>query len=251
MKTCVIVNPNSGSHAQFEALRAALDTRDETVCWETTDAGHAAELAARAVRDGYEMVAAAGGDGTINEVVNGILGAGADVVLGVIPLGTGNDLARLLGVADDPADAVALLRVGEVVRIDAFRVEAGERTVFGINAATGGFSGQVDEVLTAELKTSWGPLAYLIGAASVLPDLQNYETYLVCDDGPEVKIDALNIIVANGRTVGGGRRVSPASDPTDGWLDPSGLAQLQRLPRAVGDADAGLNALLHEELFLV
>lgn len=219
MKTCVIVNPNAGSSEQFAQLREALGRRDDTVCWESAEAGHAAELAARAVEDGYECIAAAGGDGTINEVVNGLLGAGGEAVLGVIPLGTGNDLARLLGLSDDPRDALAVLRAGEVKALDAFQVRAGDRLVYGINAAAGGFSGQVDEVLTAELKASWGPLAYLIGAASILPDLRNYETFIAYDDGPSEAVDALNIIIANGRTVAGGRRVSPLSNPQDGLLD--------------------------------
>jgi diacylglycerol kinase (ATP) len=219
VKTCIIVNPNAGSAAQFEDLRAALEERDDTVYWQTADTGHAAELAARAVHDGYEVIAAAGGDGTINEVVNGILGAGGEAALGVIPLGTGNDLARLLGIAGSPHDAAGLLHVGEMKRLDAFRVDTNGRTLYGINAAAGGFSGQVDEVLTDELKASWGPLAYLIGAATVLPDLTKYETFVAYDDGPIEQIRALNIIIANGRTIGGGRRVSPLSNPEDGLLD--------------------------------
>src|SRR5690606_33915791 len=204
---------------QFELLRTAIAALDETVCWHTTDTGHATELARQAVADGFDRIVAAGGDGTIGEVVNGLLGAGGSAVLAVIPLGTGNDLARLLSVPDDPMEALQLLQTGEVRRIDAFRVDADGEHVFGINAAAGGFSGQVDEVLTSELKASWGPLAYLIGAATVLPDLQTYATYIAYDDGPTERIGALNVIVANGRTVGGGKRVPSRSNPEDGLLD--------------------------------
>lgn len=219
MKICVIVNQKAGSADQFEQLQEALRQREDTVCMETDGAGHAVALAEEAVREGFDMIAAAGGDGTINEVVNGIMRAGGDPILAVLPLGTGNDLARLLDVSTDPRDAMALLRAGEVRRLDVFEVETGDDTVFGINAAAGGFSGQVDEMLTPELKRSWGPLAYLIGAASVLPDVHNYETYVAFDDEPPEPIDALNIIVANGRTVGGGKRVAPLSNPEDGLLD--------------------------------
>ncbi len=91
--------------------------------------------------------------------------------------------------------------------------------VYGINVAAGGFSGQVDEVLTDELKETWGPLAYLIGAVSVFPDLVGYETTIAWEDSPFERVEALNVIVANGRTVAGGFRVAPTANPEDGLLD--------------------------------
>jgi diacylglycerol kinase (ATP) len=85
--------------------------------------------------------------------------------------------------------------------------------------ASGGFSGQLHEVLSEELKATWGPLAYLLGAAQVLPDLTGYHTTLALDGGAPERVEALNIIVANGRYAAGGWRVASRADPEDGLLD--------------------------------
>jgi diacylglycerol kinase (ATP) len=177
------------------------------------------DLARKAAEEGFEVVVAAGGDGTINEVVNGIIASGAGATLGIVPLGTGNDLSRTLDIPTDPRDALALIHSGERRPLDTFVVETSNGPIYGINAAAGGFSGQVGEVLTSELKANWGPLAYLIGAASLIPDIQGYKTYISYDAGVPEYVNALNIIVANGRTVAGGKRVSPLSNPEDGLLD--------------------------------
>lgn len=219
MKICLITNPNSGSSELVERLHRLLEERDDITCWQTAEPGEGARYAKRALEEDFHVIAAAGGDGTVHEVVNGIMEHGGDVRLGIIPLGTGNDLARTLAIPPDPRDALALLEVGQTARLDLLRVESDGRMRFAVNAAAGGFSGQVDEVLTEEMKTTWGPLAYLLSAASVVPDLQNYETYIAYDDGPEEQVHALNVIVANGRTVGGGKRVAPLANPVDGLLD--------------------------------
>ena len=219
MKACIIVNPHAGSAEQFAQLEAVLASWKELDYWTSEHAGHGIELARRACREGYELVAAAGGDGTINEVLNGIMEAGGGVRFGVVPLGTGNDLARTLAIPDDPRDAVALLKLCHVVPLDVMQVESDEKTLYGINAAAGGFSGQVDEAISEELKAQWGALAYVIGAASVLPELQDFETCVAFDDGPLETVDALSVVVANGRTVAGGKRVAPLANPEDGLLD--------------------------------
>jgi diacylglycerol kinase (ATP) len=91
--------------------------------------------------------------------------------------------------------------------------------VYGLNVAAGGFTGQMNELMTDVLKATWGPLAYLRGAVGVLPNLTDYETFITWDDGPEERIAALNIIVANGRTAAGGFMVAPTANPEDGLLD--------------------------------
>lgn len=219
MRICIIVNQNAGSSDLFEELSSDVGSGTEVASRTSRDKGHSIELARDASDEGFDLVVAAGGDGTVNEVMNGIMQAGRKAALGIIPLGTGNDLARALDIPIDPVDAVALLPSGERRRIDVFTVETPGQTIYGINAAAGGFAGKVDEAVTSQLKANWGPLAYLIGAATVIPDLPEYATYISYNDGVLESINAMNIIVANGRTVAGGKRVSPVSNLEDGLLD--------------------------------
>lgn len=223
MKTCLIINPNAGSAEKQSLLQRSVERRGDVVCWRTAEAGEGIELAQRAREEGYERVAAVGGDGTINEVVNGLMRdvgpEGVETVLGIIPMGTGNDLANTLALPEDPHEAFALLQNGQDVRLDLMEVQAEEQTVFGVNAAAGGFSGQVDEQLTTEMKKAWGPLAFLLGAARALPTLREYDTRIAFDDGSEQVLDVLNVIIANGRTAAGGNRVAPVANPCDGLLD--------------------------------
>ena len=222
MRIGLIVNENAGSADISERLREAVDERDHVACWRSRNEGDGIHLARKAAEEGFDVVAAAGGDGTINEVVNGIMASGRDVTLGIVPLGTGNDLSRTLDIPTDPEPALDLLQSGERRRLDTFVIETSDESieaVYGINAAAGGFSGKVGEAISSELKASWGPLAYLIGAASLIPEIQEYETYISYDGNEPEYVNALNIIVANGRTVAGGKRVSPLSNPEDGLLD--------------------------------
>jgi diacylglycerol kinase (ATP) len=219
MKTYIILNPNAGSAAQAEALREAIHADSTMTLWETERATQAGELAAAALREGAEMVVAAGGDGTINEVINGLASNFSQARLGILPLGTGNDLARTLALPTDAREALDLLAVGPVRTLDVMRVETISGVKYGINVAAGGFTGQMNELMTDELKASWGPLAYLRGALSVLPNLTDYETFISWGDETEERIAAFNIIVANGRTAAGGIMVAPTANPEDGLLD--------------------------------
>lgn len=219
MRTCILFNGRAGTAAKAAALREALGSRRDVALHEPATAEEATALAAQAVREGYDMVVAAGGDGTINAVLNGLANDFRRTRLAILPLGTGNDLCRTLAIPDDPLEALALCEQGSERRLDIFRVEAEGKVTHGLNVAAGGFSGQLEERLTDEMKQTWGPLAYLRGAASVLPDLKKYETYLGVDGAPAERIDAFNIVVANGRTAGRGFLVAPTANPEDGLLD--------------------------------
>lgn len=219
MQTCILINPHAGSQDAAARVRDRAQQLDNVVCWESPDRAACRRLVKRAIDEGAECVVAAGGDGTINGVVGALQQHNADVLLGILPLGTGNDLARTLAVPTDLNAAFDVLQAREQRAIDLFQLETPDETHYGINVAAGGFSGQVDEVLTSELKESWGPLAYLVGAAQVFPDLQEYETYIAIDDASKQRAQALNIVVANGRTAAGGRQVAPTANPCDGLLD--------------------------------
>ncbi len=221
----VLFNGNAGSaDPALDALRA-VPGLDLVECEKPEDTIAAAADAAHA---GVDLVVAAGGDGTVHLAANGLLKAGTSAetrpALGILPLGTGNDLARTLclPLGTDPLAALDVLRRADRRVIDAIRVshdgDDGE-TEHAINVCAGGFSGAVDEILTSELKETWGPLAYLVGAVQALPDLDDYQTCFTWDDGPEERVRAYNVVVANGRTAGGGKPVAPRADLEDGLLD--------------------------------
>lgn len=220
MRTLIIMNPAAGSAGQAVALRERVAALTDVTLLEADSARHARELARDAVTSGYELVVAAGGDGTINEIVQGLSVDFAKARLGILPLGTGNDLARSLAIPGDPIEALDwIVAGGRERRIDLIHVEAAAANSYCVNVAAGGFSGQVDEVLTDEIKSKWGPLSYLRAAAGVLPNLEGYTTSLAYDDGEREEIMALNVILANGRTCAGGIRVAPTADLEDGLID--------------------------------
>ena len=220
----VLINPRAGSVAEADLTAVRAATGVEVVEVDSAEATRAA--ATEAARDGIETVVAAGGDGTLHLVVNGLMDAGDDAnsrpALGVLPLGTGNDFARTLGIplGDVPA-CVACVADGPRHRIDLIRYEhsGAGGSGYAVNVCAGGFAGTVGEVLTDELKATWGPFAYLVGAASLVPDITDYHTEVSWDDGPPERLDAFNVVVANGRTAAGGRPVAPRASPEDGLLD--------------------------------
>ncbi|MDT0630891.1 diacylglycerol/lipid kinase family protein [Rubrivirga litoralis] len=222
----VLYNSNAGSApgADVDALRTYRGV--ELVACENPDDTIAA--AADAARTGHDVVVAAGGDGTIHLVANGLMEAGGSAedrpALGVLPLGTGNDFARTLGLPLKQPVGAAVEALGHAPTrtLDLIRVSHpdGEgQTQYAVNACAGGFSGAVDEILTDDLKATWGPLAYLVGGVKALPALDGYRTHVTWGGGPAETVDAFNIVVANGRTAGGGRPVAPRASPEDGLLD--------------------------------
>jgi diacylglycerol kinase (ATP) len=219
-RPCVILNGNAGSARDIETLTCTLEDRGYEVR-RTVGPGDATELARERALAGVPRIVAAGGDGTVSEVARALIPLAEKPPLGILPLGTGNDLARTLGIpVDDLAAAIELLDTGRERVIDAISVTPDDaEATYAINVAAGGFSGQVDEVLTGDLKSKWGPLAYVWSAARVLPDLTNHHTTLAFDDGDAERVDAFNVIVANARSCGGGWAVAPHADLEDGLLD--------------------------------
>lgn len=223
-RTCVILNPHAGSAERIqESLARTAGRLDPIELRETNGAGNARELAARAVGEGFERLVAVGGDGTLNEVLNGLGPDFQRVELGLVPAGTGNDLARTLGIPRNPEEALEVLRAGSTRRLDAARVRSGEAERWFLNVSAGGFSGEVDEELKEEIKEAWGPLSYLRTAFEALTEIETYRTRLILEPGgpgeERIRLKAVNVVVANARFVGGGAQVAPMADPGDGLLD--------------------------------
>lgn len=180
--------------------------------------GDAAKWTQQAVRGGCDYIVSAGGDGTLNEVVNGAARANHATRIGVLPLGTGNDFARTLDLPASVDDNIDILRAGNSRALDIVRVRS-KRGRYFVNVSAGGFGGIVRKKITPEIKKSWGPLAYIRGAAAALSKLHAYKTRIVVDDHEEFSLVLYNVVIANGRYVAGGLHIAPEADPADGLLD--------------------------------
>ena len=218
VKPYIIVNPAAGSITNLDALLAQLQRLHPAKVDVTRAAGDAEKFAAAAIQNRCNYIVAAGGDGTLNEVINGIAISAKDACVGVVPLGTGNDFARSIGLPATIEDNIDILLSKKTRSIDVVRVKS-DRTRFFVNVSAGGFSGLVDEKLTPEIKQAWGPLAYVRSAAAALPKLQAYQTRVVFDENESLSIDLYNVVVGNGRFVAGGLPIAPDADPGDGLLD--------------------------------
>ena len=214
----VIFNPSAGSISDVEAVLAQLQRLKPQIVRTTRARGDAEKFARAAVRAKHDLVVAAGGDGTLNEVVNGIARHSDAIRLGLIPLGTGNDFARSLELPVDVEDSIDVVLSNKTRYLDLVRVRS-DRVRYFANVSAGGFSGAVDEKLTPEMKRAWGPLAYVRSAAAALPKLQTYRTHIVFDENEELSLDLYNAVIGNGRFVAGGLPIAPEADLSDGLLD--------------------------------
>ncbi len=214
----VICNPSSGGGAYDpDVLRSEFDGYE--LDWvETGGPGDASE-AAREWPEGLLIVA--GGDGTINDAVNGLGKAGfpEGVTLGILPAGTGNDLAATLRIPDDPDEAEDVIRQGRVRTLDVARVRSeGIEERFFINVATGGLGAEISDANEGEIKKRWGKLSYLRASLEVAKDFDVKELDLYLDDELH-RVRAVNVVVGNCRFAGGGWLAAPRANPEDGLLD--------------------------------
>jgi len=220
MRIKLIVNPASGQETaigHLPAINARLREAGDVDIVLTTGEGDGVEAGRRAALEGYDRVFVAGGDGTLNEVLNGLAqvdGALGAVVLAVVPLGTGNDFATAIGVPASPEDAVDALLGGAVAPVDVGRVN--DRCFLNISA--GGFIADVSDAVNPQLKTVLGKLAYLIGGAQVLLDYEPVSAR-VANAATVTKASLLAFAVCNSRLIGGGRLIAPHAIVDDGWLD--------------------------------
>jgi diacylglycerol kinase (ATP) len=218
----IILNPSSGRERGPEhqdELHAALQPHfDDLKTVVTAGDGDAEQAARLAAAEGCEALFVAGGDGTLNEAMNGLAAAGAldQVTVGIIPFGTGNDFAAALGMPADIPAALDVLRAGKEVRVDLGQVN---RRVF-VNTSGGGFIGEVSVAVTPHLKTVAGRLAYLIGGAQALLEFDPVEATLTIEpDGTRLTRELYAFAVCNSRLIGGGRLIAPAAVIDDGLLD--------------------------------
>ncbi len=234
MTTYVIVNPAAGNGRTWRRwdrlegeVRAALGPCEVEL---TGYPGDATARTRAALRAGAGRIIVVGGDGTVNEAVNGFFREGAAVnpaaTLGVLPTGTGSDLARSLGLPGDDAGRIAVLARGVTGRIDLGRVrfrggDDREQTRLFINVSSLGLSARVTAKVAAAktLKRLGGPFAYGVLALGALMSHRNIDLRLRYDDGEAEELRCALVAACNGRYCGGGLMMAPDADPGDGRFD--------------------------------
>ncbi len=224
----VIVNPVAGAHStrrKWPRISKLLRHVGLSFDYEYTEGvGHAIELARAAASDGYRYLVAVGGDGTVNEVANGILHSTnpSDTILGVVSTGTGSDFARSVGIPRDYASACFLLTSPRRSLIDVgvveFKCKGQTLQRFFVNAAGVGFDAAVVEATERLPKYFGGTIPYLAGLLRSLFGYRNKSVILSVGSKVEAK-RILNVVVANGGYLGGGMHVAPEAELGDGLLD--------------------------------
>jgi YegS/Rv2252/BmrU family lipid kinase len=242
-RTLVIVNPASAggrTAKRWPALRDALsEARVDHQTHHSTAPHDATAVTRDALTSGYQRIVSCGGDGTLNEVVNGFFTPDGtplnnDAILGLLPSGTGGDFRRTIGLPTDPTRLAITLAANHTRRIDAGRITydnlATPPRQF-INIADCGVGGEV----VARVNQSGNKGGGVRGTAVFLGiSLRALTTFggrpvrLVLDGRPMV-FEIQNVVIANGRCFGGGMRIAPAAELDDGWFDVVVLPALGRL----------------------
>ena len=220
----LIINPTAGRGQAGKQVHAIAQRLRENgilnAVWHYTQApGDAERLAREAANEGASLVVAVGGDGTVHEVVNGILGTSA--TLGIIPFGTGNDFARALGLHGDLAVACGALAQGETRRIDVGTIEGrgtGGPRRFLVIAGTG-YDAETARTVNEGISYLSGAAAYVWGAILTARQFTPFRLSLTWDDGEKIETPAMFVSVANTETTGGGMKIAPGAQPDDGLFD--------------------------------
>lgn len=235
----VIVNPMSGNGGTRRAW-PTIDRRLRRLGFDidfrmTEGNGDGVRLGREAIAMGVDEVVVVGGDGTLNEVVNGLFqathGEPPDVTLSVLPAGTGRDFSRSIGIRSFD-HALETLGSGEVVRLDVGRVDyeiiEGSQSRYFINAGDVGLGAETAALLNRSSKLLGGRISYMLGAARMIMRYQGRPARIEAD-GELVHDDLLAMACfSNGRYHGGGMDMAPAASMADGCLD---LLILRHVPK--------------------
>ena len=213
----IIYNPTSGREAIKKNLPDVLEILEnagyETSAHATTGEGDAIEAAKLAVERRYDLVVAAGGDGTINEVVNGMAEQEYRPKLGIIPVGTTNDFARALQIPRDIVAAAEIIAKGDRIPIDIGRMNE----KYFINIGGGGSLTELTYDVPSKLKTVLGQLAYYLRGIEMLPSLKATNMSIEYD-GKLFEGEAMLFLVGLTNSIGGFEKLSPDSSINDGMF---------------------------------
>lgn len=211
----LIYNPTSGRELIKRNLPEILEKLEkagyEASCHATTGAGDATEAARVAVKRKYDVVIAAGGDGTIHEVVNGLAKQQFRPKLGIIPGGTTNDFARALQIPRDIGAAVDIITKGDLIPVDIGRIN----DKYFINIAGGGRLTELTYEVPSKLKTMLGQLAYYLKGMEMLPSIKASDVRIEYD-GKLFEGEAMMFLVGLTNSIGGFEKLAPDSSINDG-----------------------------------
>jgi diacylglycerol kinase (ATP) len=228
VKTKVIVNPVAGAkttYRKWPVINELLQSGGMSFEYQYTEGtGHAIELAREATASGYQFVVAVGGDGTVNEVANGILQArdSSEATIGIISTGTGGDFIRTAGITRDYIKASSCLHGAERRMIDVGVVDFTKNNQpsqrYFINSAGVGFDAQAIEAASRLPKIFGGTVPYVLGLLKSVISYRNKLLEVCFNDRCEQR-KVLTMVMANGCYFGGGMCIAPNADIYDGVFD--------------------------------
>ena len=225
--TVFLVNPASANGSTGrrwpELARRAAAAGLEGATLFSERQGHLAELAREAALDGAELLVVVGGDGSVNEVVNGLAGLGRQPEVAVVPRGTGWDFSRTFGIPRKIDDAVQIALQGDVRTIDLGRAsyrawDGSDATASFANVASAGMSGAIAKRANETTKALGGKASYLWATFAVFSGWAATEIE-VAVDGERRAGPMFDVVIANGRFFGGGLEICPEAEPDDGLFD--------------------------------
>lgn len=216
-KAVLIINPSSGGELGTKYKNLAVDTLtsmyDNVVVKETQKEGDAEQFANDAAKEKVEAVFVMGGDGTVNEGVNGIAKEELRPNLGIIPLGTVNDLGRALGIPLDPEEAIRMLPHAVTKKLDIGKVNDS----YFIDVISIGKIPEAVKNVGVEQKTRLGTLAYFMEGAKASTEDQSYSFRFLLDD-EVIEQDSSLVLIALTNSVGGFEKMLPYAKIDDGYL---------------------------------
>ncbi|MCE5172894.1 diacylglycerol kinase [Paenibacillus profundus] len=218
-KARLIYNPTSGREEGKKRLADILQMLDaagiETTTHATDGEGDATTSAAEAIDRGYDMIIAAGGDGTLNEVINGMAGKPERPPLGIIPLGTTNDFARALGIPRNWEEACSII-TRQMTRV----IDLGQANdKYFINIAGGGSLTELTYEVPSKLKTMIGQLAYYMKGLEKMTRLRPTELRIELDGHGIFHGEFMLFLITNTNSVGGFEKLAPDARIDDGLFD--------------------------------
>lgn len=217
-KARIIYNPTAGREQFRKDLPTVLERLEragyETSAHATTGEGDATEAAKIAVARKFDLVVISGGDGTINEVIQGIAEAEYRPEIGIIPSGTTNDFARALSIPRDTDQAVNIILENNILPLDIGKVN----DEYFVNIAGGGDLTELTYEVPSKMKAVIGQLAYYVKGIEMLPSLKPVRTRIEYD-GNVFEDDIMLFLVANTNSVGGFEKIAPNALINDGYFD--------------------------------